>query len=266
MELVTAVIVGLMGAAVGSFLNVCIDRLPRGKSLLFPPSHCESCQHRLAPLDLIPVLSYLWLRGRCRYCGAAIPRGIPLVEGLTAAYFIAAFARFGLSATFFLAAFWGSIFLVIMGIDFQHKLILNKVTYPSIVLGLIVLGVDSLWPGTRLTGGLEMVPRPSILSGLIGGGVGFVFLLIPALLNPRGMGVGDVKMAALIGLVVGFPMALIALGMGAIGGGLVAIVLLALKLKKRKEAIPFGPFLSLATMITLLWGNQVLEWYAGRFF
>ncbi len=261
------VIFALLGIAIGSFLNVCIDRLPAGKSLVYPASHCDACQHPLAPKDLIPVVSYLWLRGRCRYCRTNISPRVLLVELLGGVLFLLTFWRFGLSAEFAVTAFWCCVFLVIMFIDWEHKLILNKVTYPAAVVALVILAVDSLLPGRELLANLKPfwpdsgILSVSILNGLIAGAIGFTFLLIPALINPRGMGFGDVKMAALIGLVTGFPLALVAVFMGVVLGGLLAVILLLFRIKKRKETIPLGPFLSLATIATLLWGNQILNWY-----
>ena len=137
-----------------------------------------------------------------------------------------------------------------MVIDLEHKLILNKIVFPAAVVALVI---D------------VFLPQPGIVYGAIGGAIGFVLLLIPALIYRGGMGWGDVKMAALIGLVTGFPLVFVALFLGIVLGGLVAGILLLLKVKKRKEPIPFGPFLSLATVATLLWGSDILNWYLGLF-
>jgi len=258
MEVVLTIIFSLFGMAIGSFLNVCIDRLPAGKSLLRPPSHCEACQHRLAPSDLIPVLSYLWLRRRCRYCQAPIPRRPFWVELGTGALFALAYWQFGLSAEFALAAFYGSLFIVLGVIDLEHWLILNKIVYPAAAVALIISIFLPQAAGSFL-------PWPAAISGITGGVFGFTFLLVPFLISRGGMGEGDVKMAGLIGLVTGFPLVLIALFLATLPGGLTAGVLLLLKIKKRKEAIPFGPFLSLGAIATLLWGNDLLNWYLGLF-
>ncbi len=249
MEVTLTVIFGLLGAAIGSFLNVCIDRVPQGKSLLYPRSHCDACQHPLAPNDLIPVISYLWLRGRCRYCQASIPRRPLWVEIGSGLLFAFLYWRYGLSVELAVTIFYCCIFILIMFIDLEHKIIPNKIVYPAAVAALII---DVFLP-------------PGIVKGIIGGATGFAFLLIPALINPRGMGWGDVKMAALIGLVTGFPLVLVALVMGVVLGGLVAVFLLLLRIKTRKETIPFGPFLSLATIATLLWGTHILNWYLALY-
>ena len=265
MEILLTIIFTLLGVAIGSFLNVCIDRLPVGRSLVYPPSQCDACQHRLSSKDLIPVFSYLWLRGRCRYCGARISRRVPLVEILSGIFFFLAFWRFGLSAEFAITAFWGCVFLVIMFIDWEHKLILNKVTFPAAVVALIILAVDSFLPEPVLLRNLILLPEPSILSGVIGGAIGFVFFFIVFLINPKGMGAGDVKMAGLIGLVTGFPLVIVALFIGIVIGGIAAVMLLLLRRKGRKDIIPYGTFLALGPMVTLLWGKEILSWYMGFF-
>jgi leader peptidase (prepilin peptidase)/N-methyltransferase len=265
MEILLTVIFTLAGIAVGSFLNVCIDRLPLGKSLVFPWSHCDACQHRLSLLDMIPVISYLWLRGRCRYCQARISLRTLWVEIGGGVIFFLSYWRFGLSAEFAITAFWGCVFLVIIFIDWEQQLILNKVTYPAAVVALIILGINSLLPEPGILRNLSFLLEPGILSGIIGGAVGFAFFLIVFLINPRGMGMGDIKLAGLIGLVTGFPLAIIALLIGIFTGGLVAIVLLSLKIKGRKDVIPYGAFLGLGPIVVLLWGNEIYNWYLGFF-
>jgi leader peptidase (prepilin peptidase)/N-methyltransferase len=265
MEILLTAVFTLFGIAVGSFLNVCIDRLPAGRSLVFPQSQCDSCQHRLSPKDLIPVFSYLWLRGRCRYCQAGIPRRVLLVELLSGVLFFLAFWRFGLSSEFAITALYGCLFLIIIFIDWEHKLILNKVTYPAAVVVLVILAIDSFLQKSALLSNLVFLPEPSILSGIIGGVIGFAFFLIVFLINPRGMGMGDIKLAGLIGLATGFPLVIVALLIGIVIGGLVAVALLSLRIKGRKDVIPYGTFLALGPVITLLWGNDIFNWYLGLF-
>jgi len=265
MTILLAVIFTLLGIAIGSFLNVCIDRLPLRKSLVHPPSQCDACRHRLSLKDLVPLFSYLWLRGHCRYCRARIPLRILLVELICGILFFAAFWRFGLSAQFALTAFWSCVFLVIIFIDWEHQLILNKVTYPAAIVALVILAIDSLLPEPGILGNLGFLPQPSILSGIIGGAIGFVFFLIVFLINPKGMGMGDVKLAGLIGLVIGLPLVTVALLTGIFLGGLVAIVLLLLRRKGRKDVIPYGTFLAIGPILTLLWGNDIFNWYLSFF-
>ncbi len=262
MEVILTIVSALFGSAIGSFLNVCIDRLPTGRSLLRPPSHCETCQHPLSPKDLIPVFSYLWLRRRCRYCHAPIPSRPFWVEVGSAFLFAVTYWHYGLSVDFAVVAFYGCLFIVLGVIDLEHELILNKIVYPAAVVALVI---SIFRPPPGIIDISLPWPLLGMVNGVIGGAIGFVFLLIPLLIYPKGMGWGDVKMAGLIGLVTGSRLVLVALLMGVILGGLVAGILLLLKIRKRKEAIPFGPFLSLATMATLVWGNGILNWYLGLF-
>ena len=255
MEILGIFLFALLGLAVGSFLNVCIDRLPQNKSIVFPPSHCEACRHKLTAKDLIPVFSYLRLRGRCRYCQAAIPRRLFWVELATAVIFALLYWHYGLSPALGIMAFYACLFTIIFVVDLEHGLILNKVVYPGMVVALL----------------LALLPRPwltqwvvtGITNAALGGAVGFVILLLIAIVSRGGMGWGDVKLAALIGLATGFPLVFFSLIMGAIIGGIVAVALIIAKKKTRRETIPFGPFLALAAMITLLWGSNILSWYLG---
>jgi leader peptidase (prepilin peptidase)/N-methyltransferase len=250
MEIFLIIIFAFLGGAVGSFLNVCIDRLPASKSLVFPPSHCDTCQRKLSFLELVPVLSFLALRGRCRSCGMRIPRRVFWVELGTAFFFTFSFWYYGWTIPLATTLLYGSLFIVIMVIDLEHNLILNRITYPAIVLALII---DAL------------LPEPGIVMGVLGAGVGFIMLLLPALVFRGGMGWGDVKLATLIGAVTGFPLVFVALLVGIIGGGFIAIALLITGRKKRHDTLPFGTFLALATIVTLFWGNDLLNWYV-RFF
>lgn len=253
MEGVLIALFALLGMIVASFLNVCIDRLPAGQSLLFPASHCPSCHHRLAARDLIPVFSYLQLRGRCRYCRAPIPRRVLWVEIGTGVLFAYLFWLYGLSIELAVVAFFSSLFIVLMVIDLGHGLILNKVVYPAMAVALLISLTSTFLFQSEVV--------PDIKSSAIGGGIGLVLFLLIVLISRGGMGWGDVKMAALIGLVTGFPLVFVALLLAVILGGLTAVVLLLLKIKKRNEGIPFAPFLSIAAVVTLLWGGSILSWY-----
>jgi leader peptidase (prepilin peptidase)/N-methyltransferase len=254
-EILGAFLFALLGLAVGSFLNVCIDRLPRNESIINPPSHCSVCQHRLAVKDLIPVFSYLRLRGRCRYCQAAIPRRLFWVELVTALIFAFLYWHYGLSVELGVMAFYACLFIIIFVIDLEHGLILNKVVYAGMVVALL----------------LALLPRPwltqwvvtGVANAALGGGIGFGIFLLIAIVSRGGMGWGDVKLAALIGLATGFPLVFFSIIMGAILGGIVAVALVTAKKRKRRQTIPFGPFLALAAMITLLWGSNILSWYLG---
>jgi leader peptidase (prepilin peptidase)/N-methyltransferase len=248
----------LLGLAVGSFLNLCIDRLPGGKSIVRPGSHCDNCNQSLKAVDLVPVFSYIWLKGRCRYCGARIPLRSPIVEFATAAIFAFLAWHYGLSLELAFAVIYASIFIVIFAIDLEQELILNIVVFPAMMLAFAFSffwgGFEEFWP---------KIGPGFVLSALLGGAVGFVLMLLPYLLTRgRGMGYGDVKLAALIGLMSGFPLVLVALLVGIIAGGLVAVFLLLSKMvKSRKAAIPYGPFLAVGAMVALIWGDKIFQWW-----
>jgi len=254
-EILLIFLFALLGLAVGSFLNVCIDRLPRNESIVNPPSHCSACQHKLAVKDLIPVFSYFRLRGRCRYCQAAIPRRLFWVELATGLIFAFLYWHYGLSVGLGVMAFYACLFIIIFVIDLEHGLILNKVVYPGMVVALLLALLPQSW--------LTQWTVTGVANAALGGGIGFAIFLLIALASRGGMGWGDVKLAALIGLATGFPLVFFSIIMGAILGGIVAVALVIAKKRKRRETIPFGPFLALAAMITLLWGSNILSWYLG---
>lgn len=246
----------LLGLEIGSFLNVCIDRLPRGESIVKPPSHCEACGHRLAAKDLIPLFSYLWLRGRCRYCRASIPGKLFYVELVSGVIYAFLYWKYGLTPELGAMIFYAALFTIIFMVDLEKNVILNKVVYPAMVIA-VILGVLGIQPE------LPQWPVEGIANIAMGGGVGFLFFFVLAMASRGGMGWGDVKLAGLIGLATGFPMVLVAIVLGAVLGGIVGVVLMAVKKKGMKSLIPFGPFLSVATMVTLIWGSDMINWYAG---
>jgi leader peptidase (prepilin peptidase) / N-methyltransferase len=251
MEIFLTFIFGMLGAAVGSFFNVCVDRLPAGRSIIAPPSHCESCQRRLNLLDLIPIFSYLFLRGRCRYCGVKIPLQILLVELGCGLWTACVFWQKGLSVDFAVIAFFSLIFILIGLLDYKTQVVYNAVIWPAIGIALLVTAF--------------ILPQ-GIVNGLEGAGLGAGIILIPFLITRgRGMGFGDVEIAILIGLLTGFFQVVVPIMLGIILGGIAAIILLALRIKKRKDAIPFGPFLSLATIVSLMWGSDIYRWYMALF-
>jgi leader peptidase (prepilin peptidase)/N-methyltransferase len=248
----------LLGLVVGSFLNLCIDRLPGGKSIVRPGSHCDNCNQSLKAVDLVPVFSYVWLKGHCRYCGARIPIRSPIVEFATAAIFAFLAWHYGLSLELAFAVIYASIFIVIFAIDLEQELILNIVVFPAMILAFAFSffwgGFEEFWP---------KVGPGFLLSALLGGAVGFVLMLLPYLLTRgRGMGYGDVKLAAFIGLMSGFPLVVVALLVGIVVGGLVAVFLLVSRaVKSRKAAIPYGPFLAVGAMVALIWGDKIFQWW-----
>ena len=232
--LVTSALVFLFGAAVGSFLNVVIYRVPAGLSLLHPPSRCPKCRTQLKPYDNVPVLGWLWLKGRCRYCRTPIAPRYPLIEALTGALFLAAFGQFGLAWTTVSAWLLLSWLICLTFIDFDTLTLPNVLTQSGLVLGLWVFEI-----------------------------IGFVGSLLT---GKTVMGGGDGKLAALLGAWLGWQGMLLssflACALGAfIGGGAIALGLI-----RRRHPIPFGPFLALGATLTLFWGDRLLGWYLRSFF
>lgn len=240
-----AALYGLIGLFVGSFLNVAIDRVPRHEPILAGRSRCESCGTTLSAAELVPVASYLALRGRCRTCGAPIPFRILVVEALTGALFGLIWLRFGLSVELLVATLYGSALVVIFFIDLEHRIVPNRLVYPLSAFRLV-----EVW----ITGAS---PWPYYLGGL----VGLLVMGVITFAYPAGMGMGDVKLMGLIGLVVGFPQVLVVLFLSFILGGLGAAFLLATRLRGRKDAIPFAPYIVTASLATIFWGEVFLRWY-----
>ena len=255
-----AVMAYIVGASVGSFLNLTADRVPAGRSIITPRSFCEACGRPLATLDLIPVASYLWLRGRCRYCGVTIPARLMVVEAITGVLFAVVYLRHGFEVEFFILGLAISLLVVVALIDYERGLILNNMMYPSMVVLVLLspfwteLGFSRSFLGND---GLSGTLINSILTGL---GSFLVFLAI-AIAYPNGMGGGDVKLGGVIGLLIGYPGALIALWLAVVGGGLVALGLIGLRKMGRKDAMPFGPFLSMGAIVALLMGSEIASWY-----
>ena len=258
MEHVTLVYMSLLGLAVGSFLNLNIDRIPRGQSIVSPPSQCDSCQRRLSPLDLVPLLSYLWLRGKCRYCGVRIPLRAFLVEVAAAVLFGVVAYRFGVGPVAWVIVVYGSLFLAISVIDLDHTIIPDKLVVPGIVLAFAAAPFGPVGDGRELGDAFLRVAA----GGALGFGLMFLIFGVSILVyrSNVGFGFGDVKLGALIGLVVGFPDVLVAIYFAIVSGGVVAVLLLLLKLKGRRDVIPYGPFLSLGAVFTLLMAQDA-GWY-----
>jgi leader peptidase (prepilin peptidase) / N-methyltransferase len=254
MEIAYAVIFAAFGAVIGSFLNVLCDRLPQEQSVVAPPSRCPGCSRRLTPLDMIPIFSWLALRGRCRTCGEHIPQRVFWVEIVTALVFAGLYLHFGFTAALWVSLLYAAFTIVIFVIDMEHQLILNGILIAATITAIVVSLFHS-----------QISLAPDLLHAVIGGAAGFLIFLIVYIVSQGGMGEGDVKLGAFAGLVTGWPNIIAAVIMSWILGGLVAIGLLVFRRKGRKEAIPFGPFLALTTFITFLWGNQIIDWYLGIF-
>ncbi|MDR7556456.1 MAG: prepilin peptidase [Armatimonadota bacterium] len=244
-------LLAVLGAVLGSFANVLIYRLPRDESIVTPGSRCPTCGTPIRPWDNIPILSYVVLRGRCRACGRPISLRYLVVEVVMAILTVAAGSRgappFAWREALEVAGGVLFVFLlvVITFIDLDHQLILNWLTYPGVAAGLLLaVALDRLVPAL-----------------VAGGGAGALILLIVAA-SRGGMGLGDAKLAVLIGVFLASPATTaVALFLAFVAGGLVGIALLALRIRGRKDPIPFGPFLALGALGALFWGEAVVRWY-----
>lgn len=236
----------VLGTMIGSFANVCIYRLPWGRSLLFPGSHCSFCQQPVQPWHNIPVLSYLWLNGRCYYCQSLISWRYPLVELLCGLLFILLYHSFGVSVYGAMALLLATALVIVTFIDLDHKIIPDAITLPGIVVGGLA---SSFFTSVGLGNAL--------LGIVLGGGL----CLVIAILSRGGMGGGDIKFVAMIGAFLGWRGVCVTLFLGACSGALVGIGLLLLKKKGRKDPLPFGPFLALGALAALLWEPALIRWY-----
>ncbi len=238
----------LLGAVVGSFLNVVIHRLPRRQSLLWPGSYCPACRAALRPWDLVPVLSYLALRGRCRYCGSPVGWRYPAVEVLTGLAYALVYQRLGwgweLPGAFVLVG----VVTAAAFIDLEHGIIPNR-----LVLAGAGAGVLLFWWPTPLR----------LADGLLGAATTGGLFLAVALAYPGGMGGGDVKLAALVGFYLGWRLGLLAMVLAVVLGGAVGLALVAWRVKGRKDPIPFGPFLAAGAVLALAWGPDLIRWLWG---
>ncbi|MGG7098288.1 prepilin peptidase [Clostridium sardiniense] len=254
MDLVIWLIIFLFGSIIGSFLNVCIFRIPKEESIVFPASHCGSCNTRLKGKDLVPIISFLALKGKCRYCYDKVSIQYPLIEVATGILFIAVYLKFGLSIEFFKFVTLTSVLLVIGIIDYKTQYVYSSVIITGIILGIIFLTI------TLITG-----EKSNLINVAIGA-------LIPAMIlaiivwTTNGMGWGDVEIIFMIGIFLGLRLNLLNLFISIILGGVYAIYLIIFKKRNGKEAIAFGPYIVAATFITFIYGNQILDWYLGNFF
>jgi leader peptidase (prepilin peptidase)/N-methyltransferase len=254
MDTFTITLLTVLGLCVGSFLNVCIYRLPRGQSLISPPSRCPSCGRALRWFDNIPVASWLVLRGRCRQCGASISAQYPTVEIVTAIVWlvIAWLTPDGwlLASRLVLA----TALIVLFMIDLEHQLLPNVITLPGIVIGFVFSLVSG--PG----------PQASFIGILVGGGVLYAIAAGYYLLRKEeGMGMGDVKMLAMVGAFLGWKAVLLTLVLSSFAGAVIGGLMIAWQRGTLRYALPFGTFLAVGTFVAMLWGEQMLAWYFAFF-
>lgn len=249
------ILIFILGIIIGSFLNVCIYRIPKGESIAFPASHCTYCSHQLAWYDLVPIFSYLSIRGKCRYCGGAISPQYPIVELLNGIIYLLLFLYFGLPIDFVFYAFIISILIIISFIDYYHQIIPDELVLLILVFTIIHKAAMYFVCKTPLS-------FLDSLSSFIGAGL--LFFII-ALVSNGGMGGGDIKLIAVLGFILGLKKTLLNILLSFTIGAVFSIFLLLSGKKGRKDAIPFGPFINISFIITLLFGNKIINWYILRF-
>jgi leader peptidase (prepilin peptidase) / N-methyltransferase len=267
-------VVFAFGLIVGSFLNVCIVRLPRGGSVVTPPSHCPRCKSGIKFYDNIPLISFLFLRGKCRNCGEPISWRYPLVELMNALCYVWIVSEFWIGGEAFLMMALCSSLIVITVIDYDHLIIPDRITLPGMLVGLTLapffmspLGdplpfhLDSLLPhaGPYLTGFLN-----SFIGLVLGGGpllaIGWIW---EKLRHVEAMGGGDVKLMGMVGSFLGWKGALMTIMLGALAGSVVGVLLIVLKKHKMEKLIPFGPFLAAGAVASAFYGPDIVLWYLG---
>ena len=241
----------IFGAMIGSFLNVCIFRLPKEESIVTPGSHCPHCQKPIKFSDNVPLVSYILLNGRCRYCKESISIQYPLVEGITALVSLILFVRFGPTLSYLFYFSFIAALIVISIIDLYHQIIPDVISLPGVGVGLLAsLAIPQI----------NFID--SLIGALLGGGSLFIVAtLYQWLFKREGMGGGDVKLLAMIGAFLGWKAVILTILLGSLLGSISGIIVMVLRGKDFKYAIPFGPFLSLGAVIALFYGQDLIRWY-----
>jgi leader peptidase (prepilin peptidase)/N-methyltransferase len=250
----TAVVVGLFGLIAGSFVNVVIHRLPRGESVAFPGSHCPVCGAPIRPYDNVPVLSWLFLRGRCRVCRAPISARYPAVELANAVLWVAVFLRAPGWADFASGAFLCSACLALLAIDAEFRILPDRITLTGTAVGLALSFFSRVRPASSFAG-----------AAIGAGGLWLVAFLYEKWKKVEGMGLGDVKMLGMIGALLGASGVVIAVLLASVAGSLVGLALMAARRGSLQTALPFGVFLALGAVAAFFWAPVLIELYRGGF-
>ena len=257
MDIAIGVVIFVFGTIIGSFLNVCILRLPVSRSIVSGASACASCGARLTPIDLVPIVSYLALRGKCRRCKARISPIYPAIEALTGTMYLLLYLCFGFAWQLLVNMALVSLLIVISAIDLKTMEIPNGLIIAGFIVGAIQLIV------TVFTG--IFGDWTSYMIGLFAGGLPLLLIALIAgfLLKKEAMGGGDVKLMAFCGFIIGWKLVIPAYLIGIIAGAVISVALMAVGRKKRGDEIPFGPFLSLGVVLSVFFGDALIDWYLG---
>ena len=249
----------VFGAVIGSFLNVCIYRIPRNQSIIWPASRCTSCSNPINFYDNVPIFSYFLLRGRCRSCKAKISGRYPLVEALNAFFYLLVFWRYGLAWSSAIYFVFCSALIVITFIDYDFQIIPDRITLPGIPIGLVAGSFILPDPFLRAT-------SLGLIASVIGAAAGFSFFYLVAFLSLRilkkeGMGGGDIKLMAMVGAFLGWKAVLLTTFLGSFFGAIIGVGLMVFLGREKGSLIPFGPFLAMGALISLFFGQEILVWY-----
>ena len=243
----------IFGLLMGSFLNVCIHRIPKGESVIWPPSRCPKCGERIKPYDNIPILSYIILRGRCRNCGEKISLKYPIVELITGILTLGVFCKFGLSFDSIYYTLLVYYLIVVSFIDLETMEVPVRLSYFALLSGIL------LSPFSSTQTFKEAVFGASFGAGIIL----FIIETYYVFTGKEGMGYGDANITAVVGAFLGWKMVLVTLFLASFVGALVGIALISLRKKSKELPIPFGPFLSIGALISLFFGQELINWYLG---
>lgn len=255
LDFYTKIFVFILGLIVGSFLNLCIYRIPNGESIVYPHSHCNSCRKRILWYDLIPVFSYFALKRKCRYCGSKISARNVIIELSTALLFLAVYIQYGFGFNFFKYALFIAFLIVIGMIDFDTTDIYFKTTLSGTISGLILIIIGYFVGESSIN---EIITD---LYGAVFAG-GFISLII---LMTNGMGWGDAEFCFLCGLFLGLKNSILMMGLSFLIAAIGCVILIALRKKSKKDHIPFGPSIVLAAILVCLYGNEIINWYMNMF-
>lgn len=264
-----AILFLLLGLATGAVLNWFAGSVNEEGELRLKAPACPKCGAKRTWQDLLPLLGFLLTRGRCTYCSEPVSSRMPIVEFVTGALFAALYLYYGISWELPVLLFYASLLIVLFITDYEHFILPNVVTYPGILLAAAIALLVTFfqyhlaWAVFFAGQDFMAVFNNYFLCAVAGGLTGALLLFLVVVISRGGMGMGDVKLAGLLGLMVGFPLVFVALFISIWAGGLVAVVLLISGRKKRKEMLPFGPFLCIGGLAALLWGRQILAWYMG---
>ncbi len=237
----------IYGLFIGSFLNVCIFRIPSGISIVKPPSSCGSCGHRLNYMDMLPVINYITNKGKCRYCGSHYSIQYPLIELLNGLMYALVYLKFGLTLNSILYCLIISLLITVSIVDLKHKIIPDSLNIAGGIVGIIYIIINK-----------------TFFNSIAGALTGLVLFLAIALLT-NAMGGGDIKLMAALGLIFGIKGVLFISLFSFVIGAVISVILILLKIKGRKDEIPFGPFISLSALIYIFFGAEIINWYLAFF-